>query len=198
MNFCSHCGATVSLQLVEGDNRQRFVCGECGTTHYQNPKVLVATYVCVGEKILWIRRGTAPEVGKWALPGGYMENDETPEAAASRELLEETGIEVAADDMVLVSVSSILHMTQTHLVFRCHFDGTPPTTVTNEALECSWYADEEVPWDDLAFQSIEPQIRQMYRWLRNGNYGIRIGFVDQSGSHYKSYPLAQLTNSKIR
>ena len=190
MKYCSQCGSKVTLQTVEGDNRQRFVCDGCGTTHYQNPTVLVAVYVCVGERILWIRRGIPPAVGRWAIPGGYMENDETPEAAASRELKEETGIAVPDDEMMLISVSSILHMTQTHLVFRCHLDELPQTTATEEAHDFGWFVEDDMPWDELAFSSIEPQIRQMYRWLRRGSYGIRIGFIDQSGSHYRSFPLA--------
>jgi ADP-ribose pyrophosphatase YjhB (NUDIX family) len=132
VNFCSDCGAKVSLQAVAGDERQRYVCTDCGKTHYQTPNVLVATYVCVGESILWIKRGIPPAVGKWAMPGGYMESDETPEGGASRELCEETGIAVPADKMILVSVSSILHMAQTHLVFRCHLDRIPVTTRTEE------------------------------------------------------------------
>lgn len=190
MNFCSDCGSKVSLQAIVGDNRQRFVCDDCGKTHYQNPNVLVATYVCVGESILWIKRGTPPAVGKWAMPGGYMENDESPEAGASRELREETGIDVPADKMILVSVSSILHMAQTHLVFRCHLKHRPDTIQTEEAIEFGWFEEDELPWDDLAFPSIEPHVRQIYRWLRKGNYGIRIGFIDENGSQYRNFPLA--------
>jgi 8-oxo-dGTP pyrophosphatase MutT (NUDIX family) len=164
MNFCSACGAKVSLRTIAGDNRQRFVCSGCGKTHYQNPNVLVAAYVCVGDKILWIRRGIPPAVGKWAMPGGFMESDETPEAAATRELEEETGIKIDADLMMLTSVSSILNMAQTHLVFRCHLDEMPEFC---------------------------------YRWLRNGNYGIRVGFIDESGSQYRVYPLADSDPSWI-
>ncbi len=163
---------------------------DCGKTHYQNPNVLVATYLCVAESILWIKRGTAPAIGKWAMPGGYMENDETPEAGASRELLEETGIQVPADKMMLVSVSSILHMAQTHLVFRCHLEQRPETTRTDEAIEFGWFDAYDLPWQDLAFASIEPHVRQVYRWLRNGNYGIRVGFIDENGSQYRNFPLA--------
>ncbi len=190
MNFCSDCGSKVSLQAIAGDHRQRFVCIDCGKTHYQNPNVLVATYVCVGESILWIKRGTAPALGKWAMPGGYMENDETPEAGASRELLEETGIEVLADNMILVSVSSILHMAQTHLVFRCHLEQRPETTRTDEAVEFGWFDEDNLPWQELAFALIEPHVRQTYRWLRNGNYGIRVGFIDENSSQYRNFPLA--------
>jgi ADP-ribose pyrophosphatase YjhB (NUDIX family) len=190
MKFCSECAAKVSLQAVAGDTRQRYVCEGCGKTHYENPNVLVAAYVCVGEKILWIRRGIAPAVGRWAMPGGFMETDEAPEAAISRELREETGVVVDPEKMTLVSVSSILHMAQTHLVFRCHLDEEPAVTKTEEAVEFGWFDQESLPWKELAFPKIEPQVRQVYRWLANGNYGIRVGFIDKSGSQYRIYPLA--------
>lgn len=190
MKFCSECGARVALQSVPGDSRQRYVCADCGKTHYQNPCVLVATYVCCGEKILWLKRGIAPAAGKWALPGGFMENRETPEAAASRELIEETGVGIEPEEMLLVSVSSILHMAQTHLVFRCHVDTMPETRATAEAAEFGWFDAHQLPWDEMAFPSIEPHVRQVYRWLKNGNYGIRVGFIDNSGSQYRVYPLA--------
>lgn len=194
MNFCSDCGAKVSLQAVAGDERQRYVCTACGKTHYQTPNVLVATYVCVGDKILWIRRGISPAVGKWMIPGGYMENDETPEGAASRELCEETGVDVPPGKMILVSVSSILHMAQTHLVFRCHLEDRPQTACTEEAVECGWFEEDDLPWADLAFPNIEPHVRQIYRWLRKGTYGIRVGFIDEKGSRYRNFPLAANCN----
>ena len=190
MNFCSDCGAKVRLQAVAGEDRQRFVCTACGRTHYQSPNVLVATYICVGEKVLWIRRGIPPAVGKWAMPGGFMESDETPEAAAAREIREETGIDIPVEKMMLVSVSTILHMAQTHLVFRCHLDEKPHTNKTEEAVEFGWFGAEDLPWQDLAFPTIEPHVRQVYRWLAAGTYGIRIGFIDEDGSQYRNFPLA--------
>jgi len=45
-------------------------------------------------EVLLIRRGRAPMLGAWGLPGGGQELGETAEAAARRELLEETGLEV--------------------------------------------------------------------------------------------------------
>ncbi|MCS6787554.1 MAG: NUDIX hydrolase, partial [Thiobacillaceae bacterium] len=46
MNFCSHCGAPVSLKIPPGDNRPRYVCERCGAIHYQNPKMVVG---CIPE-----------------------------------------------------------------------------------------------------------------------------------------------------
>jgi 8-oxo-dGTP diphosphatase len=45
-------------------------------------------------KVLLIRRKHAPFAGSWAIPGGFIEMDETLEASARRELHEETGLQV--------------------------------------------------------------------------------------------------------
>ena len=47
-------------------------------------------------EVLLIRRGNEPYRGCWALPGGFMEMDETLERCAVRELKEETGLDVEA------------------------------------------------------------------------------------------------------
>jgi 8-oxo-dGTP diphosphatase len=52
--------------------------------------------VCIrGASVLLIRRGNAPMAGRWSVPGGRIEQGETAEEAALRELGEETGIAAA-------------------------------------------------------------------------------------------------------
>lgn len=60
------------------------------------PEVCVGAVVVADERLLLVRRGSEPGRGKWSLPGGRVEPGETLEAAVSREVLEETGLEVTA------------------------------------------------------------------------------------------------------
>lgn len=58
------------------------------------PIVGIGVIVLKPDAVLLIRRGKPPNAGAWSLPGGAQELGETAEAAARRELLEETGLEV--------------------------------------------------------------------------------------------------------
>lgn len=62
---------------------------------YPRPAVSVDIVIVTREakpRVLLIRRGHEPFAGCWAIPGGFVDLDESLEDAARRELLEETGV----------------------------------------------------------------------------------------------------------
>ncbi|MGD2295392.1 MAG: NUDIX hydrolase [Candidatus Aminicenantes bacterium] len=89
---CPVCGALLNSRTIE--ERERLFCPGCGWVHYENPLPSAAAFVKNAEDgILLVKRGIDPGYGKWALPSGFIEIEETPEMACLRELQEETGLE---------------------------------------------------------------------------------------------------------
>ncbi len=65
------------------------------STQPEGPVAGAGAIVWRGEEVLLIRRGKAPRLGEWSIPGGRIEAGETAQAAAIREVLEETGCAIA-------------------------------------------------------------------------------------------------------
>lgn len=93
-SFCSYCGSPFGSQT--GWPR---VCIACGSTTYRNPLPVALMLLPVDDGLLVIRRHAAPRQGQLALPGGFVEINETWQAAAARELREEAGVAVSADSI---------------------------------------------------------------------------------------------------
>ena len=71
MNYCSSCGARVETKIPEGDTFPRFVCTECHTIHYQNPRIIAGTLPVWQDQVLLCKRAIAPRQGYWTLPAGF-------------------------------------------------------------------------------------------------------------------------------
>jgi ADP-ribose pyrophosphatase YjhB (NUDIX family) len=78
--------------------------------------------------------------GRWVPPGGVLELDETPADGVTREVLEETGIKVHADQ--LTGVYKNMKLGVVTLAFRCSVIGGQ-SHPTDEAKRVSWLTLEE-------------------------------------------------------
>ena len=166
MNFCSHCGQPVRLRVPEGDHLPRHVCTACGTVHYQNPKIVAG---CVPEhdgRILLCRRAIEPRRGYWTIPAGFMENGETTQEAARRESIEEALAEVEIGS--LLAVVHVLHADQVHVVFRARLP-KPEFGAGAESLEVMLCDEHTIPWQDIAFRSVDFALR---RYLEDRRAGL--------------------------
>src|SRR5207248_1705541 len=88
--YCPRCGSEL-VQITETAGAVRPTCVSCGFVHYPQPKVGAGLLITDDRRLLLLQRGHAPWEGHWNLPAGYVEVGESPEAAALRELREETG-----------------------------------------------------------------------------------------------------------
>ncbi len=173
-NYCTACGESLVHTRPAGDHRERPTCPACGRVHYENPKILVACIATWRDKVLWIKRGTPPKRGYWAIPSGFVEKGETPEQAACRELHEETNARIEPASLDLFLVGSLPEISEVYLVYHGELQSDVCET-TAEAREVAFFASGDVPWEDYAYPDVAEAMKQFYRDHEKRSYGVYVG-----------------------
>ena len=173
MKFCSSCGsAEIILSIPEGDNRPRYVCQSCDEIFYHNPKIVAG---CIAEwqgKILLCKRAIEPRFGKWTLPAGFMENEETMHDAAARETHEEATAEVS--DLSLYTMYNLPHINQVYVMFKgILVEGRASPGV--ESLEVALMDEQDIPWHDIAFPVIKESLELYFEDKRKNSFDLHYG-----------------------
>jgi ADP-ribose pyrophosphatase YjhB (NUDIX family) len=161
--FCPNCGGHLSERLLATEERPRLVCDQCQRILYLNPRVVAGVIVARGDRLLLLRRAIEPRRGTWTFPAGYMEIDETAEQAAAREAEEEVGLKVKAGPLVGVYSRPVPESPGVLVVV---FQGQRPrgqVKIGHEVLEAHWFAPDDIPWDDLSFDTTHWALRD---WLQ--------------------------------
>ena len=157
IRHCKSCGSAVVYRVPDdGDTRERAVCPDCATIHYENPLNVVGTIPFLGERVLLCKRNIEPRLGKWTLPAGFMELGETVAQGAARETQEEAGAQFELLD--LFSLLNVVRVGQVHFFYRAQLtsDRFHPGHETQEAR---LFAEHEIPWDELAFRTVRETLR---------------------------------------
>ncbi len=176
IKHCRSCGSEVAYRLPpDGDTRERAVCPACETIHYENPLNVVGTVPYWGEKILLCKRNIEPRWGKWTLPAGFMELGESVAQGAARETVEEAGAEFEMEE--LLSILSVPRVGQVHLFFRARltserFDPGP------ETIEARLFAEDEIPWDEIAFRTVRETLERYFADRRAGRFNVHTVDID--------------------
>ena len=89
--YCPYCSAGI-INKKEGDVLREY-CPSCHVFFYDNPLPVVSCILMKEREVLLVKRGNPPYKGKWCLPSGFAETGESIQAAALRELEEETGLQ---------------------------------------------------------------------------------------------------------
>ena len=111
---------------------------------WERPSVTVDMFCYCRENrsLLMVKRGGHPFIGKWALPGGFLEPDETAEQAVRRELAEETGVN--ADAIIQLRAFSDPHRDpRTRIVTVAYIavlDRLPDARAGDDAADAKWFS----------------------------------------------------------
>jgi len=176
MNYCSQCGKTVSSVIPEGDNRERYVCDSCKTIHYQNPNNIAGAILTWQDKVLLCKRAIRPRYGQWTLPAGFMENGESTDQAAARETLEEANARVEMGK--LFAYLNIPSLNQVYVIFLARLLDLD-FSAGAESLEVRLFHEHEIPWDEIAFPSIERALRLYFRDRRGDGFGVHMADIER-------------------
>jgi 8-oxo-dGTP diphosphatase len=139
----------------------------------EHPLIGVGAVIVENDRVLLIRRGQAPLLGEWSLPGGVLECGEALRDAAVREAREETGLLVRADDLLGI-YERIIHTDEVpgaekrvryHFVmidFLCRPTGGELKAGT-DAAEVGWFTRDELPALGMTCDATDVVLKGMAR-----------------------------------
>jgi ADP-ribose pyrophosphatase YjhB (NUDIX family) len=171
MKFCTHCGGALCLGVPGGDDRPRHICGDCGSVHYQNPKVIAGCIPVWRERILLCQRAIEPRLGYWTLPAGFMELGETLGEAARREAREEANVEVELEPLYVLF--SLPHISQVYAFFRARMV-EERFSAGEESLEVRLFREDQIPWDQISFATVHRSLKLFFEDRQRGGFPFRM------------------------
>ncbi len=136
------------------------------------PRVAVGAVVFYQNKVLLVLRGQAPAKGMWAIPGGGVELGETLQAAAEREVMEETGLRIEAGEVIHTfdgiqrdeSGRVKYHYVIVDLLARA-LNPTQPLRPSDDVSDAGWFTLSEMENPDLP---VSETTRLLLRDIMNG------------------------------
>lgn len=154
--FCPRCGGDLERRIVKPTEPKRLVCLNCSFIFYQDPKVVAGTIFTLDGRIVLLKRGVEPAMGKWVFPGGYVDRGESVHEAAIRETKEESQMDVKLGP--LLNVYSYPRSPNIIVVYAAEAVGGE-LAAGDESVEARVFAPAEIPWNDLAFDSTRDALK---------------------------------------
>lgn len=174
MKICPICGKAT----LEYENSRHWVCGECGLDLFNNVAAAVGLILYTEDnQILLEKRAKEPRKGFLALPGGFIDPDESAEIACVREVKEEIGLFVNIKDINFVGTSPNTYVFKNityktcDMFFSCelpkNFDIKQLKIQESEVTSLDFYkitSEEDVENLPLAFGSATVMLK---KWLNS-------------------------------
>jgi ADP-ribose pyrophosphatase YjhB (NUDIX family) len=148
------CPADGTKLEAKGGESKGAACPTCGRSWYRSSAPAVGAAIVDGERVLVTVRGIEPEKGRLDLPGSFVEVDEHPRDALTREAQEELGVEVEVEERpMLLAVHT--YGARGEYVLAIGFcarivSGEPDPA--DDVAEVRWVSKEEIDALDFAWE----------------------------------------------
>ena len=149
-HYCVLCGTPLVIRVIEG--REVEACPNDDFVLWHDPKVTTAVVVDVEGGVVLGRRAIEPGRGLWCLPGGFVNDDEDPWAAAARECMEEICAPVKQTRLIGVyHIAKRNAPSMVGIAYQATLASGGPPSAGAEMLEVGVFALDALP--QLAFPS---------------------------------------------
>jgi 8-oxo-dGTP diphosphatase len=154
--YCPDCGARLD---PPDEPAIAQTCASCGAVHYFNAKPCAGAVVVRDGRVLLGRRAIEPALGRWDLPGGFLEPWEHPAECAVREVAEETGLHIQPTRLLCVIMDTYAERVYTlNLYYLGEVIGGAERPA-DDLAELGWFEPHAIP-RELAFAHCANVLRQ--------------------------------------
>lgn len=155
IRYCPACGEPTFIP----SSPKSYQCSSCQFVLYLNPSAAVAVIVECDRHLLLAVRGKNPGLGKFDLPGGFIDQNETAEAALARELQEELGLTglkptYFASFPNVYPYRDVTYYT-TDFIYTLTLSHRPEIYPADDVADVVWVHRDGLKMEDVAFTSIQ-------------------------------------------
>lgn len=157
--FCPVCGS----KSFVSNNEKSMICKDCGFVYYMNASAAVAAFIVNdNNELLVCTRAKEPAKGKFDLPGGFVDGNETADEAVRREIAEELNVQVTDSRFIFSLPNDYLYSGLTvptlDLFFVCKIDNYKNIQAADDVESIQFIALDQLNIDDFGLNSIKKGI----------------------------------------
>ncbi|MBN2736148.1 MAG: NUDIX domain-containing protein [Spirochaetales bacterium] len=157
--ICPQCG----FETLQLQHNIHYSCSQCGWDYFHNTAAAAGILLYRTDEILLVQRNHEPEKGKYDVPGGFVNINESAEEAALRECFEEIGFRPESCAFFTsfpnqYLYKSILYYT-CDLYFIARVDNPSFQIDPVEIGDVAFFKNSDIDFNTLAFPSTQNLVR---------------------------------------